>query len=249
MEVATWDVLVSIKRKRFSLFFPNLILHSTLDSKLPYFFNLLAIKFSDSGIRKKDLSKKADSSNQMFNLTSPLNESATQVSHYDSDRSPPSEFSSYDYIVIGGGTSGSVLSNSLSSNPENEVLVLEAGPRANFAVSIPLSEYLILLYYSKRLIDPISYSSVANIRAYDPRFGFQLSTVPQKNLENRRVETFSGKILGGTSAVNASVFTKSCHEELVSRVSCSSNSLRLTNPTNDLSSSPPSFILLEILGI
>lgn len=71
---------------------------------------------------------------------------------------------------------------------------------------------------------------MSNIRVYDPKFGFQLKTAPQENLHNRRVDTFAGKVLGGTSAVNASVFTKSCHEELVSSDSPAGDRRALMSP-------------------
>lgn len=93
---------------------------------------------------------------------------------------------SSDYIIIGGGTSGLVVANRLSENPDVQVLVLEAGKD---------------LSADPRVNIPALFTTLAGSDA-----DWQYKSVPQPSLEGRSIPEPQGKALGGSSAINGQAF-------------------------------------------
>lgn len=94
----------------------------------------------------------------------------------------------YDYIIVGAGTAGCVLANRLSADPQTQVLMLEAGDKDNFFwIDIPVG----YLY------------TIAN-----PRTDWCYQTEPDPGLNNRCIGYARGKVLGGSSSINAMIYMR-----------------------------------------
>jgi choline dehydrogenase len=94
----------------------------------------------------------------------------------------------YDFIVIGAGSAGSVVASRLSEDRRHRVLLLEAGPSdRRLWVQIPIG-------YGKTF--------------YDPRVNWMYRTEPIAAFGGRSNYVPRGKLLGGSSSINAMVYIR-----------------------------------------
>ena len=96
----------------------------------------------------------------------------------------------FDYIIVGGGSAGSVLANRLTEDPHTRVLVLEAG-RADWRIDP-------FIHMPAALTFPIG------SRFYDWRY----ESEPEPFMDGRRVAHARGKVLGGSSSINGQIFQR-----------------------------------------
>ena len=89
---------------------------------------------------------------------------------------------SYDYVVVGAGTAGSVVASRLSENPNHRVLLIESGSEESVQTDMP---GLFHLSFFDKTMDEDNYK-----------------TVPQTSSLNREFGTYKGKWLGGLSVIN-----------------------------------------------
>jgi choline dehydrogenase len=95
---------------------------------------------------------------------------------------------SFDYVVVGAGSAGCVLADRLTESGRDSVLVLEyGGSDRSLWIQMP---------------------SALSIPMNMPRYDWGYYTEPEPHLNNRRLHTPRGKVLGGSSSINGLVYAR-----------------------------------------
>ena len=98
------------------------------------------------------------------------------------------DHSHYDYIIIGAGSAGCVMANRLSADPNVSVLLIEAGGKDNWHwIHIPVG-YLYCIG--------------------NPRTDWCYKTMPEAGLNGRAINYPRGRVLGGSSSINAMLYLR-----------------------------------------
>src|SRR5512144_2555151 len=92
------------------------------------------------------------------------------------------EAGEFDYIIVGAGSAGCILANRLSADPQNRVLLLEAG----------MEDRTIWMKI------PFGYARTIG----NPKYDWCFQTAPEPELHNRQIVHPRGKALGGSSSIN-----------------------------------------------
>ncbi len=93
----------------------------------------------------------------------------------------------FDYVIVGGGSAGCVLANRLSAKGDRKVLLLEAGGRDD------LQEIEIPAAFPKLFNSPVDWD---------------YESTPQEHLGGRSIYMPRGKVVGGSSSINAMIYIR-----------------------------------------
>jgi choline dehydrogenase len=96
----------------------------------------------------------------------------------------------YDYVIVGAGSAGCVLAARLSEDPDVRVLLLEAGPPDT----------------KQNIHVPLGYLKLARTE-----IDWDIDSAPEPGCEGRRLPLPRGKVLGGSSSINAMIYIRGNH--------------------------------------
>ena len=99
----------------------------------------------------------------------------------------------YDYIIVGAGSAGCVLANRLSEDPACRVLLLEAGGRD----------------WHPFIHMPAGLAKLVNRKGVN----WNYNTAPEPHLNGRRLWWPRGKVLGGSSSINAMCYIRGVEQD------------------------------------
>ena len=101
--------------------------------------------------------------------------------------------SDYDYIIVGAGSAGCVLANRLSQDLSNKVLLIEAGGSdRRFFIQMPIGYGV--TYHQKAV-------------------NWMYMTEPSPDADNKPSYWPRGKVMGGSSSINAMVYVRGNHKD------------------------------------
>ena len=99
----------------------------------------------------------------------------------------------FDYIILGAGSAGCVLANRLSENPNNKVLLIEAGGKDTYPwIHIPVGYYKTM---------------------HNPKTDWCYKTEPDETMEGVSIPYPRGKTLGGSSSINGLLYIRGQEED------------------------------------
>ena len=94
----------------------------------------------------------------------------------------------FDYIIVGAGSAGCILANRLTESGKHKVLLLEAGGSdARFWIKTPIGY---------------------GITFFDKKVNWRFNSIPDKGLQDRILYVPRGKVIGGSSSINAMVYAR-----------------------------------------
>ncbi|KAI1849569.1 hypothetical protein JX265_013575 [Neoarthrinium moseri] len=99
---------------------------------------------------------------------------------------------SYDYVIVGGGTSGLTVADRLTEDGKSTVLVIENGPLVE---------------------SPLISEIMGGFGGMGSGYTYNTMSVPQSHLRNRTFPVLTGRVVGGSSAVNAMMTVRGTSED------------------------------------
>ena len=94
----------------------------------------------------------------------------------------------FDFVIVGGGTAGCILANRLSASGRHSVLLLESGPKDSYPwIHIPIG-------YAKTM--------------FNRKYNWGFHTEPEAQMNDRRMYWPRGRVLGGSSSINGLIYIR-----------------------------------------